>query len=156
MVGIESASGRGLWLNCGRPWIRALHLGTRRRVLPVGQSRVQAEDAEPPALQRLLLVGLSRAGAEDAEPPALRRLLLVGPSLLLLEDAALPLQPDVAEDGAWQQVDAADVLVGQADRVRAASGESVVIECLKKGLVNVKLTVGNREGLTFDTKLHEQ
>ena len=123
MVGIGSASGRGLWLNCGRPWIRALHLGTRRRVLPVGQSRVQAEDAEPPALQRLLLVGLSRAGAEDAEPPALRRLLLVGPSLVQLEDAALPLRLDVAEAGALRQLDAAGGVVEQADSVVTAPFE---------------------------------
>ena len=102
MVGIGSASGRGLWLNCGRPWIRALHLGTRRRVLPVGQSRVQAEDAEPPALRRLLLVGLS---------------------LVQVEDAALPLRLDVAEAGALRQLDAAGGVVEQADSVVTAPFE---------------------------------
>ena len=108
----------------------------------MGLCRAGAEDAEPQALQRLLPVGLSRAGAEDAEPQEWRRLHLVGPSLVLLEDAALPLQPDVAEAGALQQVDAADGLVGQADRVATAPSEFVGIECVKKGargLVDVKM-----------------
>ena len=115
-----------------------------RQPLPPFLSRAEAEDAEQPVLQQCLWVGQCCAEAVDAELQAWRQWLLVGPSLVLREDAAAPLRPDVAEDGVLQQADAADVLVGRADRVAAASGESVVIECLKKRLVNLKCSWKSR------------